>query len=621
MGDKRNSEWKRGDPIRYIRDEIPEFDLPPYEGERYEALVPDTLDLQERAALAINGLTGPTDPEADYEVYWLVFFAHNPAMMYHDWCDFSSVQPEFMEALPLMRLVSGSKQNERVERRWMEVLLHMEGPDGVIYVPTVGRPWARINDMFGSADTDHFANPYYIGPLWSAMALYHLRDGSGIWEKTLKRVVDGLTARAIERDGYAYFPLVLAPGQPTNPKEEMPTGLHASLVGWLIQGLAKVYRVLGYEPALELAGKLCRYLKDHGQYHAADGSFLPDSPGGDPKAHFVHHLVGVVGMLEYGMLSGDREMVEYAHKGFQYGMKHGDTLIGYFPENIDTPQFEHSEICEVAYMIMLALKLTEAGVGDYWDEADRWTRNMLAEGQLTRTDWIERIPGAGLKWEQQRDIPRSVIDETYQTTERVAERNLGAFAGWPTANDWYVGAGPGIMHCCTYRGSRVIYFLWDRMLQHDNGQLRVNLLLNRASPWADVDSHIPYVGQVDVRVKQPVELWLRIPEWVQPAEAQVQVNGAARPINWQGRYAGVGAVKPHDVATLTFPISERVDTVYIEKERYTLIRKGNDVVAIDPPGQYCPLYQRAHYRVNSTRWRKIERFVSNEQIDLWSKWT
>ena len=219
------------------------------------------------------------------------------------------------------------------------------------------------------------------------------------------------------------------------------------------------------------------------------------------------------------MVSGDQEMIDFAHKGFQYGMRHGDTLIGYFPENIDTPQLEHSEICEVAYMIMLALKLTEAGVGDYWDEADRWTRNMLAEGQLLRTDWIERIPGAGLKWERQSDIPRSVIDETYQTTERVAERNLGAFAGWPTANDWYVGAGPGIMHCCTYRGSRVIYFLWDRILQHDNGKLRVNLLLNRASPWADVDSHIPYVGQVDVRIKQPVELWLRIPEWVQPAEA------------------------------------------------------------------------------------------------------
>jgi hypothetical protein len=62
------------------------------------------------------------------------------------------------------------------------------------------------------------------------------------------------------------------------------------------------------------------------------------------------------------------------------------------------------------------------------------------------------------------------------------------------------------------------------------------------------------------------------------------------------------------------PHRERTDVVYVEKERYTLISKGNEVVSIDPPGRYCPLYQRAHYRAGSTRWRKIERFVSNESI-------
>ena len=56
MSNEHGSGWKRGDPIGYIREEIPEFEVCAYEGERYEVLVPDTLDLQERAALAINGL-------------------------------------------------------------------------------------------------------------------------------------------------------------------------------------------------------------------------------------------------------------------------------------------------------------------------------------------------------------------------------------------------------------------------------------------------------------------------------------------------------------------------------------------------------------------------------------
>jgi hypothetical protein len=44
----------------------------------------------------------------------------------------------------------------------------------------------------------------------------------------------------------------------------------------------------------------------------------------------------------------------------------------------------------------------------------------------------------------------------------------------------------------------------------------VNLLLNRASAWADLDSYIPYEGRVDVRVKRDCELAVRIPEWVKP---------------------------------------------------------------------------------------------------------
>ena len=51
-------------PIEYISPAVPTVKLPVYEGVRYEAVVPDTLDLAGRAALAVNGLTGPLDPMA-----------------------------------------------------------------------------------------------------------------------------------------------------------------------------------------------------------------------------------------------------------------------------------------------------------------------------------------------------------------------------------------------------------------------------------------------------------------------------------------------------------------------------------------------------------------------------
>ena len=94
-----DADWKPGDPIGYVRDEIPDFDPPGYEGERYQTMVPDTLDLQDRAQLAVNCLTRNPDPLADYEMYFYAWVNRNPPMMQHDYN--SHCQSKFMEALPL----------------------------------------------------------------------------------------------------------------------------------------------------------------------------------------------------------------------------------------------------------------------------------------------------------------------------------------------------------------------------------------------------------------------------------------------------------------------------------------------------------------------------------------
>ena len=611
MRDEQNANWERGEPIGYIRKEIPDFAVSAYEGERYEAWAPDTLDLQERAALAVNVLTRATDPLADYEMYFDVFFKSKPPLMEHNFSD--SCQSKFMEALPLMRIISGSDLNAEVDRRWMEVALHQLGPDGLAYAPNWGRPWTYVRSHFipegSQTETGHQIIPFYCGRLLSAMMVYHRRDGSSLWREAAERLVDGLAEVAVDRGRYAYY----APsshwvekGSTYDYGREHPLmGAHVSFVAL---GLAHVYRETGYEPAITLAEKLIRYIVEEIHYIETDGRFGSDRPTASAQAHFHMHTYSLLAILEFERVTGDTSWLELVQSSFEYGMAHGNGLLGYFPELLRNDALQTSELCEVADMIALGLKLSEGKVGDYWDDVDRWVRNMFAEGQLRRIDWIERVAS---------DLPPAQIDETCQTTERVAERNLGAFASWPKANDWYDADhfyGRGIMHCCTGNGTRAIYYIWEHILSHDAGKLKVNLLLNRASPWADVDSHIPYVGQVDVKVKQEVDLAMRIPEWVTPEQVRVGVGDVDRRVDWDGRYAGVGAVRPGDVVTMTFPMADRTDTVSIEKEEYRLTRKGNEVVAIDPPGRYCPLYLRDHYRENSTRWRKIERFVSDEQI-------
>jgi hypothetical protein len=595
--------WKPGDPIGYIRREIPEFEVPAYEGQRYEVLVPDTLDLQERAALGVNGITGPADPLADFEQYFHAYFRSNPPRMDHSFD--SQCQSKLMESLPLMRIISGSDLNAEVDRRWMEVILHQLGPDGLAYMPAKGRPWALlgIEDALPerAKTLEQHIMPYYCGRLLSAMMLYHLRDGGSLWWEAAERLVDGLSDLAVDRGRYAYFAPHVYWAERGNTDDPAKDFTHVGLeLRGMVLGLVHVYRETGYEPANRLAKKLIHYMLDVCKGFDEAGRFTAVLP--PPRTtHFHVHAYALQSILEYARVTGDESLLELTRKGYEYGKSKGNMLLGYFPEMVNSAHPETSELCEVADMIALGLKLTDAGIGDYWDDVDRWTRNMFAEGQLLHTDWIDRL---------QSDIPPTRIDEPYHSTENVAERNLGAFAGWPKANDW----GTSIMHCCTGNATRAMYYVWDHILTYESGKLRVNLLLNRASPWADVDSHIPYVGQVDVRVKEAVDLWMRIPEWVSAGEVRVQVNGAVREVSWEGRYAGVCDVKPGDVAAMHFPIAERTETVWIQKEKYRLVRKGNEVVVMDPPGRYCPLYQRAHYRENGTRWRKVERFASEEQI-------
>ena len=608
--------------VKYINSEVPDFELPTYNGETYEAMVPDTLDIAERARLAINALTEPTDPEADHEVYWIVVFRSDPPHMFHC-CWQSTTTGKFMMAASLLRLASGSEQNLHVDRRWMEVALKSQGPDGLNYVPLVGRPWAFLWSPVEPEEAkrrsefkDQLLSAMGNSTLLSTMSHFTKRDSSPIWREALRRAVDGMIGLAVDEGEMAYYwPSFCFSVKDRPDGAQMPTAPFEAETSIAPHGLVHAYRALGYEPALTMAKKLINYLRHN--FYAADGSFIA-SPGVPWRAHFHAHARGLLAMQEYAETAGDEEVMEFVLHGYENAkdllVNHkletglrlvkapGADLIGFFPEWANSYMGEKGETCQLSDMIAIALRLSEAGVGDYWDDADRWIRNHLAEAQLTNIDWVGRLP---------KDMPVG----PHSTTERVPERNLGAFAGGPDPNDWFAGVhGHVLGHCCTANGSKVLYWIWERILRYQDGKLRVNLLLNRASKWADVDSYIPYEGRVDVKVKQPVDLSMRIPEWVTPAETRCQVNDMDRSLEWEGRYAKVGSVEPGDIVTLSFPISKRTNNVHIEKRPYNLVRKGNEVILIDPPGRYCPLYQRRHYSDSAPRWRKVKRFISNEVI-------
>jgi hypothetical protein len=613
--------------IEYIRKEIPHIEIPPYRGASYEDTVPDTLDIAERAKLGINCLTGITDDRADCEIFIGADFHRNPPVLSHDFNDWCQNVEGLMEGLPLLRVATGSTLRDQVDRVWMETLLKGIGPDGLLYIPFQGRPWSRVAICWitpvwraNGTTTDpsdksvtQFTSPNVWPRAMAAMTIYYLRDQNPLWKQTIERMIQRMSELATDGGDCSFFPAGayepnLKFGYPgAGGPFIMPLGPLAMEGGngRLIQGLAQYYSVTGYEPAQKLAGKLVAFMRHRAHYYDTEGRYLwynADQVEGEIfGGHFHSHAIGILSMLEYAAAVRDRELLEWARSSYEWAKTQGSSLVGFFPEMI-LPNYPRTEGCAVADMIGLAANLSTSGVGDYWDDIDRWARNQFAENQLTEGEWIYRLTES---------MPKKPVAFN-ETSDRAVERNLGGFGG-PRGNEF----GTELGHCCTGNSVRSIYYIWEHIVQHENGRLRVNLLLNRASKWADVYSYIPYEGRVDVRIKQPCEsLLMRAPEWVESNSPQLvcKVNGVPRGLNWDGRYVNVGAGKAGDTIVVAFPIGERTVKDKLGDTVYTLVIKGNTVVSIDPPGKNGALYARANYRENQVSWRKVKRFVAEEEI-------
>jgi hypothetical protein len=629
--------------IKYINPDIGELRDPEYPGRYYEAVVPATLDLAERARLATHALTAMTNPKIDHEIFFTVSHMTRPPAMDHNASDLHC-HGKFMEVLPLMRVMSGSLENMHVEKKWMEVILKMQGPDGLIYTPTTGRDWILPPNQdvaSGSPGSDTFTENHFCllgfstARSMAVLSLYAQKDPQGPWADAARRLASAYQDLVITKGDRSHlFSTWMYPGREVFNPVNHPFDEYGYLAGtqaWIAQYLAVYDRALDDPAASKLAERIMNYNMFEMEYNEPNGRFKPSKGVGagplakkNQYAHFHTHAMNILACIYIYMQTGNEKLLDRAVKAYEWGITQGNTRVGFFPmctydEYIGA---QTAETCQVADMLIAGVTLAKLGY-DKWDDVDRWVRNQFSESQLTRVNWLT---------DGHLDYSRSPVGDGYfdsprRTTEQVAGRTLGAFAGWPTPNDW-VGAEDWeggdkqnkiytIMNCCTGSGCRGLYSVWRDMISFKEDTLRVHLLLNRASKWADIDSYIPYTGRVDVNVKQNLDLQLRIPEWVKPAEVECTVDGNARDLAFDGRYARVGKVGGGEKVVMMFPISERTEKHTIEGFDYNFVLRGNDVVLVDPPGKYAPMYQRGHYRAGKPLYRKVTRFVSEEDYPWW----
>lgn len=587
------------------------------QGERYEATVPDTLDLAQRAGHGLHYFYGILADDLDYEMYFGGTMRH----LYAHITSLGACQDKALEAIAFQRLMTGSTDDIKREAAMVNRMLGMFGTDGLHWVSEdiKQKPWMKIPEPFVMVHGQ--------GRIMRAMIAWYQITGDPIWKKKIDGLVDGLAKIAVYKDDYAYIPIFgfyeedylrscytqkgwKDTREPINEKDGEEGSLfnhQAHLPG----ALATWYQLTGNQQALELSGKLARFLSKP-KFWADFGDPNNDLVGNE-RAHWVGHLHGHVNclraILEYAIAADDPRLKDFVREGYEWSRHFGLARIGYVGDN---------QGCGCARLIGLAVKLSDAGIGDYWEDVDGYIRNLGTEQQFVPED----LPFMRQLSESQSAPPQTESGITYQG---MPDRIVGGFAGRTTKTVHWL--------CCGTHGNMGLFYAWDGIVRFHDGTARVNLLLNRASPWLQIDSYLPYQGKVVLTIRSAKKALVRMPLWVDKTQVKCRLNEEAVTPEWDGRCVRLENLQPDDKVTIEFPMKDWTANYTIPllgganddwsvpgaepltkapaRQVHRCRFLGNTLVEIDPPIMPgSPTFQRAHFLSGKAPMKTTTYFVS-----------
>ncbi|MBI2502949.1 MAG: hypothetical protein HYW07_06910 [Candidatus Latescibacteria bacterium] len=623
---------------------------PTLAGARYAATVPDTLDLAERARLALNGLGGNIDPRL-MTMYGLIRFC-SPRPHFSHWASAETLcDPKFAESFPLMRLMSGSDQYAELEHRFRQSILSRV--DEGLYWDRVDprRPWRNsyAPAHYGEGRDEDFCTLPGAGRLLRALLVWRELGGGSECDCLLDELCGGLRRILVCKDNYGYYPEHGGWGEPcayprsgwlnTDEARGETEGGEGSVVcmhGHQLYGAAHWYEQSNSPVALDLAARLAKYCllprfwggvpDPEGERRSLPGHIAPSRPDppftagaqlGHWHSHFHARAIALRGLLAYGRAVADLRILEFVRRAYEFSLGQGIARMGWI--NCYPGALNHMEGCALGDLVGLGVRLSDAGLGDYWDDVDAVVRNQLAEQQLTSAALLEKVAAqfAGGEDPAAREPQPGKL-----CFDEIIPRSLGTFAG--TALPTSVPT-PWVMHCCTGNATQGLYYAWEGALREQRDQATVNLLLNRAGQLVDVDSYLPYEGKVVIRNKAARHLALRLPSWVDRRTLRTEVNGTPWQPGWIGRYLDFRDLPPGALVSLVFALAETTTTYTVNaqtavEQQYTCTFRGSILVDIAPrdlaPTSY-PLYQRTHLRQPTAPLRQVERFAPEHRVCNW----
>ena len=334
--------------------------------------------------------------------------------------------------------------------------------------------------------------------------------------------------------------------------------------GRLIGALVKYHRVTRDPVALDLAVRFAR--------HILATAFTPD---GELKAAAGTHLHSTEGtvtaIIDLGHLLGNAAYVEAGRQLTNVGLKPWRTSFGWAKEDRnDGPG--RGEANNTGDFIEAALLLGRFGIRTAFGDAERYLRNELLACQIVNTDWIPESDGTP-------DTPDVIYNG-------VRARARGAFAfTTPTEYHSYNTdlVGGAVQSLCE---------AYEAIVTREQGGLHVNLLFPYDGPDLSVASALPEVGRLEITMHSREPLFVRRPDWADPAAVTVCRNGrTAAPLQLPGEWF-FGRLEPGDVVDISIPQTrhQETETAAGYSEPYRVHWCGDTVMAIEPAAETVGLY-------------------------------
>lgn len=526
--------------------------------------------LQHATSLAMDALLARLDLERGARPYFWVDYETQPPQAQHAYWDICDIAGRFVDGLLLARLITGRQDAPEAEAQLRRFLWAQQDPsDGLFYNPddeqaATNAEMSKYIPAAGVMTTGRHLDFFcQRSPLLAMTTLLQLGDESV--RPRLQKMVRGLWAIATHQGGEISFSTYRW-ATTLKPEWAAPTNVPEKWTGYryaLLTGLAR-YAQLSQDPvAVELALGIARHYMRHGEV-PPDGRFRANTHSGGV-------LPITVGVARLGMAFGQRELVEWANRVYLWTRE--NTLdFGFLPDGLGLEGFWSGtcETCGIADFIHLAVLLTEAGAGEYWDDIERVARNQLLENQYRDEDAMRRIfPG---------------LDD------RVLAMLRGGFECAANPNDLLTWKGAE--GCCIGGGIRALYLTWRSALSESAGETRVHTGISRSTPTVRVRALEPWEGRIEVEVLAPRRIAIRLPAYAQPEDSTAWVDGRQITVQWENRYALFPALNAGQQAALSYALPQRRNTYHVAGKDYTADWLGNMVVEMSPPGTHHPIYRR-----------------------------